>query len=415
MLCVNGELYLAVQDLRALDFTEAPAATIVRSVDKGRTWTWDERAPMFSNFVFTTIMFLDFGKNNEHAVDGYAYAYGLDDNWSATYSSRPPQTKLYLARVPVTAIQDRSQWQFFSGFDAQGTPRWTSEIADRAPVLEDTRLIYQTPIDSGLARQNMTAFSQGGIVYDAPLRRYLYTTWTMYTYEFYEAPQPWGPWTHFFSKDFGVFPWTETKSGGYATTVPSKFISKDGRTLWMHSNVWEAGVIHYQYSLRKIRVTPFEPSEPSNERGSGALSTPEQAAVAFVRALHAGHPEYLNDGVLDQQSEDSWTGEKKSEDFWGFTWPRMQRVNKLRYTTGASGTDGGWFDKLTVQIRRGKEWIEVTGLSVTPNFTYNSSVLGNKTFTLSFDEAVTDGVRLFGQPGGTAYFTSIAELGVYFE
>jgi hypothetical protein len=37
MLCVHGELYLAVQDLKALAFTDAPSATIVRSIDKGRS------------------------------------------------------------------------------------------------------------------------------------------------------------------------------------------------------------------------------------------------------------------------------------------------------------------------------------------------------------------------------------------
>jgi hypothetical protein len=42
-------------------------------------------------------------------------------------------------------------------------------------------------------------------------------------------------------------------------------------------------------------------------------------------------------------------------------------------------------------------------------------VLGNRTFTLSFDAAVTDGVRIFGRPGGSQYFTSTAELGVYYE
>jgi hypothetical protein len=53
MICVDGVLYLAVQDL-ALDFDDAPAATICRSDDKGRTWTWDKSAPMFGDYVFTT-------------------------------------------------------------------------------------------------------------------------------------------------------------------------------------------------------------------------------------------------------------------------------------------------------------------------------------------------------------------------
>jgi hypothetical protein len=415
MLCVNGELYLAVQDLRALTFSDAPAATIVRSTDKGRTWSWDTRAPMFSNYVFTTIMFADFGKDNEHAPDGYAYAYGLDDDWSSVYTSRTPQTKLYLARVPTARIQDRASWEFFSGLDSQNAPTWSSDIARRAAVLEDPERLYTAPLDPTLKRQNMTTMSQGGVVYNAPLKRYIYTTWTMYTYEFYEAEQPWGPWTHFFSKDFGAFPWSEDASGGYGTSLPSKFISDDGRSMWMHSNVWEAGVIHYQYSLREVRVTPYEAAEPTNEHSAEALSSDEYGAVALLRSSHSGHADYLSDGVLQNQSLESWTGDRKDSDYWGYTWPRTFHVNKVRYTTGALNLQGGWFQDLTVQVRRGKAWVAVSGLKVSPAYANDVSVLGNKTFTLSFDDTDTDGVRIFGRPGGAQYFTSAAELAVYYE
>jgi hypothetical protein len=415
MLCVNGEFYLAVQDLRSLSFADAPAATIVHSTDKGKTWSWDRQAPMFSNSVFTTIMFADFGKDNEHAPDGFAYAYGLDDNWSSVYSSRPPQTKLYLARVPIAHVQDRSSWEFFSGLDSQGAPTWNAAIERRAPVLDDPQRVYQTPLDPNLKRQNMTTMSQGGVVYNAALERYIYSTWTMYTYEFYEAPQPWGPWTHFFSKDFGAFPWTEDAAGGYGTSLPSKFISEDGRSMWMHSNVWEAGVIHYQYSLREVRVTPYEASIPSNERSADALSTAEHGAVPLRRSSHSGHVEYLNDGVLQNQSLESWTGDRKTTDYWGYTWPHALHVNKVRYTTGTLRLEGGWYEDLTVQVRRGNDWVTVSGLSIAPAYARDVTVLGNRTFTLSFDAAVTDGVRIFGRPGGSQYFTSTAELGVYYE
>jgi hypothetical protein len=50
MVCVGDTLYVAVQDL-ALDFNDVPAATIAKSTDHGRTWTWDKRKPMFSDHV----------------------------------------------------------------------------------------------------------------------------------------------------------------------------------------------------------------------------------------------------------------------------------------------------------------------------------------------------------------------------
>lgn len=84
MVCVGDTLYLAVQDL-ALDFNDVPAATILKSTDHGRTWTWDKREPMFADHVFTTIWFADFGKGGALAPDGYVYAYGLDGNWRDSF------------------------------------------------------------------------------------------------------------------------------------------------------------------------------------------------------------------------------------------------------------------------------------------------------------------------------------------
>lgn len=415
MLCVNGEIYLALQDLTTYTFSDAPHATIVRSRDKGRSFSWDAELPMFTGHVFTTIMFLDYGKDSEHAPDSYAYAYGLDDNWSSVYSERAPQTKLYLARFPSTHVQDRARWEFFAGQLEDGTPRWESDLSKRAAVLEDTTRRYARPLDPFLERQNMTTLSQGGVVYNAALRRYLYSTWTMYTFELYEAPEPWGPWTHFYTKDFGVFPWTDEVAGGYGTTIPSKFISDDGQTMWMHSNVWEAGVYHYQYSLRKVELSPYQASEPDNVPGPSSLAGREHGAVPFVRVARGGHAELLHDGVLNGQSEQSWSGERKTEDYWGYTWPRALHVNRVRYTTGERALRGGWFKDLTVQVRRGREWVDVHGLQISPDYSFDANVLGHRTFTLSFDAEITDGVRIHGTPGGLDTFSNIAELSVHYE
>ncbi len=249
MLCRDGVLYLAVQDL-ATDFNEVPAATIATSTDHGRTWSWDTSAPMFDAHVFTTVMFLDYGKDAEHAPDGWVYAYGLDGNWRDSYSDvvLDPED-LYLARVPVGSVTDRATWEFYTGLD--GTePTWSAEISDRVPVLSDSRRVHT---DDG----GFSVISQGGIVYNAPLDRYLYTSWTEFTYEFYEAQDPWGPWTLFLSRDFGGFPWTEDAFGGYATTIPSKFISEDGKTMWVQSNVCPcapAGMHSYYFGLRELTV-----------------------------------------------------------------------------------------------------------------------------------------------------------------
>jgi len=132
MVCVDGTIHLAVQDL-AFSFNDAPAATIVKSTDRGRTWTWDRGKPMFGNHVFTTIWFADFGKDSAWAPDRYVYAYGLDHNWRDSFDdSVPDPTDVYLARVPRDRVQDRASWDFYAGLGGNRQPRWTRNIAARA-------------------------------------------------------------------------------------------------------------------------------------------------------------------------------------------------------------------------------------------------------------------------------------------
>lgn len=264
MLCAGGALYLAVQDLR-LDFNEAPAATIARSDDHGRTWTWDAEAPMFDDGVFTTIWFADYGKDNERTPEpGYAYAYGLDGNWRDSFDdSVADPTELFLARVPLETVQDASTWEFYAGDPGDAEPTWTDDIARKRPVLVDDRVLYPSE-ESGADGQtvgahNLSVVSQGGVTYLPKLHTYLYTSWTELTFEFYESPTPWGPWTLFASEDFGPYPWTDERFGGYATTIPSKFVSDDDLTMWVQSNVCpcaDAGMSSYWFGLRLLELKP---------------------------------------------------------------------------------------------------------------------------------------------------------------
>ena len=255
MVCVGDTMYLAVQDL-ALDFNDVPAATILKSTDHGRTWTWDKRKPMFSDHVFTTIWFADFGKGGALAPDGYVYAYGLDGNWRDSFDDTvaDPQS-VFMARVPKGKVQDRGAWEFYAGSNDRGKPSWTSKIAERKPVLTDQRRLYAQTY--GTNASNLSVISQGGVTYLAKQKRYVYTSWTEYTFEFYEAPTPWGPWKHFLSKDFGGYPWSTSKYGGYGVTIPSKFVQPDGKTMYVQANVCPCGgggigTSVYNFNLRKL-------------------------------------------------------------------------------------------------------------------------------------------------------------------
>ena len=418
MACVDGALYLAVQDLRKGTLNTAPTATIVKSTDKGRTWTSDKVTPMFADHKFTTVMFLDYGKDNVNSPDGYVYAYGLDENWRDSFDPGPDPYDVYLARVPKASIQDRATWQFYAGADAAGAPRWAADINQRVAALHDDRRIYQN-VGTANRPRDLSMISQGGIVYDKPLNRYIYTSWTEYTYEFYESPTPWGPWQHFTAKDFGGYPWTRTKHGGYATTIPSKYISADGKSMWLQSNVCPCGAGFppgdywaYTFSLRRMSLTPSVASTPDNPVDGGRNLAREPGTEPIERATHFGTSIY-NDGNR-VQSEDDWNDERKPQSWWGYTWPRAYNLNKVVYTTGTMFADGGWFATAPkVQVRRNGVWVDATGQVATPGYPTSSAAGTNRTYVLTFDPTSGDGVRVIGGPGGAQTFTSIAELEVY--
>ena len=118
---------------------------------------------MFSDHVFTTGFFLDYGRCQEHAPDDWVYIYGLDYNWR--FSDGFLQTKMFLARVPEDEVLNREAWEFVSGLD-DGTPSWSAEIDDKTPVLEDDTIYCD----------DQSAIAQGSVVYFPPLNRYLYSS-----------------------------------------------------------------------------------------------------------------------------------------------------------------------------------------------------------------------------------------------
>lgn len=410
MPCVHGTLYLAFQNLEKHVFSATPAASIAQSSDHGVTWTWDARTPMFSGSIFTTIFFLDYGRNSEHAIDNYIYAYGFDQSWRA-------QQQLFLGRVPATSVLDRTQWQFYSGTDGSGHPTWTSDIHQKIPVLEDTSLLY--PETSGNFAGGQRVLGQGGVTYNAPLKRYIFASWSHVTHQFYESPTPWGPWKCFLSQDFGSAQPNQNR-GMYGTSIPSKFISADGKTMYVQSNVCCVGDA-YTYALRRLVVQPYVVTTPTNSKDdTNNLAQSGSGTTAISKSTHFGTLSgnnfscSLNNGTLTE-SEDDWDQEVKPFSWWGYTWNQAYHLNKVVYTTGKMFSDGGWFSSgLTVQVRQNFAWVTVSGLGITPDYPYDQGAGTNVSYTFTFDETWGDGVRIIGTPGGPGSFTSIAELAVYY-
>jgi hypothetical protein len=419
MLCRGGAIYLAFQNLNESTFDDAPAASIAKSVDNGVTWTWDTNAPMFGTptnaaspeaYKFTTIFFLDYGKDSANAIDGYVYAYGLDNNWRS-------QERMFLGRVPADKVQTRKAWEFYAGTNVDGSPFWTTDITQKMPVLTDTRLLY--PIMFGAAcPPYQQVIAQGGVTYDAPLEKYIFASWSCSTHELYEARQPWGTWKHFQSTDFGPLRLRRNR-GQYGTSVPSKFISADGKTLWLQSNVC-CGGDSYRFSLRRVYLQPAQPSSPSNGPSTDNLAlSPGTRAISksthFGTLCGRGCSDQLNSGDATV-SEDDYDEQVKTSDKWGYVWPQVYNINQVVYTTGTMFPIGGWYEaKPRVQVRRNFEWVDVPGVILTPSYPCTADAGSFTTYTFNLPNTWGDGVRIIGQPGGTGYFTSINQLGVYFQ
>jgi len=201
------------------------------SKDYGKTWTetpCTPEKPLFGEKALNgepvkigAPHFVDFGKNLEHSPDGKAYlaAQGASDgaNRRFAYNSWITADEIYLARVTpgLEAMNDASKYEFFAGHDGAGKALWSGDLSKARPT--------------AAWRDNMGCVT---ITYNAPLKKYLMCVTdggnTVHYFNTYilESAQPAGPWKLVtYMKRFG--------EQAYFVNIPSKFISPDGRTLWL--------------------------------------------------------------------------------------------------------------------------------------------------------------------------------------
>lgn len=236
IVCVDGVLYMAVsrhltcptEPNRTWEGRFSPFliqetwdASLIKSVDHGKTWSVMPQLgnAMFPGRTFSTPFFVDYGKDgkeNVHEADRYVYATSNDGAWNNG-------NWMTLGRVSRHRIShlDAQDWEFVHGFDDKHNPIWKSGHAGALYT-------FWAP-----GRTSMC-----GIQYVKPLGRYILPQWH-YTrlddpsrtfdaarWEFYEAPAPWGPWSSFYTQEF-------EPEGWYNPCIPAKFISPDGKKLWI--------------------------------------------------------------------------------------------------------------------------------------------------------------------------------------
>jgi len=234
VLCVGGVLYAHV-----IENDHWWRAKIGRSADRGQTWTFREGAFRSDSWdfaepdgAFSDFTFLNFGKDYEHARDGFVYVYSQDQRRDATGEIRDVTDSVALFRVPKERITERTLYEYFAGLDQSGKPRWTDDIRRRAAV-------FANPGSVG---------SSVRVDYNLGLRRYLLATFTkrVGSWGLYDAPEPWGPWTTVATYDRFI-----DDTPKFAFTFPQKWMSADGKTMWL---VFSGTKVYDSFNLVKATL-----------------------------------------------------------------------------------------------------------------------------------------------------------------
>jgi len=189
ILALGNTLYLWRDgDASSLEYFKF--AELWRSDDRGATWRetgvrFSKRGgdfPAATDAGFFAPAFLQFGKGCAGARDDYVYVYAPDSIDPRHWNVRLPG-RINLLRVPRDRLEAKRAYEFFAGLDERGQPVWTRSIGERKPTWQDAA--------QGTHRV--------AVSYNAALKRYLLTTITLDRsgwMSLYDAPEPWGPWTH---------------------------------------------------------------------------------------------------------------------------------------------------------------------------------------------------------------------------
>jgi len=247
MICVDGVLYLAVQNLLGKKpplygskSQHGNDAAIIASHDHGLTWYPDKefiKAPMFPGPLFGGPAFVNFGRNNEDARDNFVYAVSTDqwDNGS----------HLRLGRVPKGKILEAAAWEWVSSLSQAREPLWTNQLKRSVPVLSRDRQI-----------------SLPEMVYLRSIQRYLLLTWRLkqdFSPEHgselfvYEAKEPWGPFLLVHHEE----QWEDVQTTPYCPRLPLKWLDQSGPEIsgWLQfSGSWRQDSLHYRSHVRRFKL-----------------------------------------------------------------------------------------------------------------------------------------------------------------
>lgn len=317
------------------------------STDFGKTWTQTPCTPDKPLFGENGLKgepvkigsphFVDFGKNMEHSPDGKAY---LVAHGSAVPDPKPRYCNhswitgdsIYLVRVTpsIENMNDASKYEYFAGRDPSGKAIWSNDFRAIQPIAE--------------WNDNMGCVT---MTYNAPLKKYIMcvtdgtnTVGYFHTY-LLESDEITGPWKLVnYMKQFG--------EQAYFVNIPSKFISGDGRTLWLcyaanFAPNWNGTSIRSRppgsrYAMCLQEMTLLSPSDrmPSSPPRS-ALDSDENIAGKAVVTVSSTPRGFTGGGLVDgsvngepADIQQEWTSRSETDTAMArLTWPETQTIDRV--------------------------------------------------------------------------------------
>jgi hypothetical protein len=199
----------------------------------GNAYSWTDNSWQFCNVSmgessFCGVSFVNFGAGNSGSTDSYIYLLG------ATYQNFIGNGGLcnctYLARVLPANILTYADYQVYAGMTASG-PNWvTNGWSQMQPIFQDN---------------GKNPLVLGKVVYNAGLKRFIGMGQDFVNQAaFYDAPNPWGPWTtieYYGSNSNNTGGWGNLGTTSFEANVAgdalginfmNEWTSSSGTTMW---------------------------------------------------------------------------------------------------------------------------------------------------------------------------------------
>jgi hypothetical protein len=212
-------------------------ASLMYSKDLGINWSWAWGDPdSIPGAVIPELghpSWMQAGKNNTKAQDGYLYFYSQNQPKAYLLAD-----DVILGRVAIKEILDKSEYEYFSG--TAENPSWSFGIDNRKPAFTAEKQCYRLYVTYNPVLSRYFLLTANG---DGLMTNYRGT----HNLGIYESENPWGPWKTVYRNDFFHKNWSV-----FGPQVVPKWISSDGKTFYVLFSNFPKGP--YKFNLQKVTL-----------------------------------------------------------------------------------------------------------------------------------------------------------------